>query len=122
MFAKKAFITVTSGPVGGIVYGHLSQFSEHYAVCGFDRSRELSDPCPPGPGCIVPHDCFYLVDVAGPTGSAAPLRSPRFVPSPGQLLGALDQPVIDKNSGPCPMQKQVLSIVTSTNCNWMLNG
>ena len=29
MSAKKAFITVTFGPVGGIVYGHLSQFPEH---------------------------------------------------------------------------------------------
>ena len=97
MSAKKAFITVTSGPVGGIVYGHLSQFPGHYAVFGFDRGRELSAPCPrPGAAASSPMTAFILWMWPVPPDPRPPLRPRRFVPSPGQLPGALDQPVVDK--------------------------
>ncbi|MDP7740568.1 MAG: NAD(P)-dependent oxidoreductase [Lentisphaeria bacterium] len=62
MSAKKVLITGTSGLVGGILYEHLSQFPERYAVYGLDWKRAASDPG--SPGRTLPDDRFYLGDVA----------------------------------------------------------
>ena len=68
----------------------------------------------PGAGASSSMTAFILWMWPVPPDQRPPLRPRRFVPSPGQPPGVLDQPVVDKKQRNLSDAKQVLSIVTST--------